>query len=84
MSTQLAYRAAWALWILAGVGLEIAALLNAAEGDTLSANVWWLLDKAEAHPWGVALVGLGNAVIIGLGGWLVIHFVVGRFFRGRI
>lgn len=55
-------RMAWFLWGLVGLVLEIVALLNGREGDTLSALVVYLVPA-----W------FGAAVL----GWLAWHFGVG-------
>ena len=60
------FRIAWVVWALAGIGLEIWALLNKESGDTLTEQVRWIVN----HPW-CWWAGAGLAI------WAAGHFFFG-------
>jgi len=65
-----AYTIGWASWALAGLALEIMALLDKrGSGDTLSEHIWWLLQWPPV--WFVAL---------GLLLWVAVHLLSGGRF----
>lgn len=67
------YVAAWILWILAFLAIELSALFNRRPGDTLSELVWNLF-AIRGKPLGWQLRRL--ALALGLV-WLVAHFLTG-------
>lgn len=65
----------WAFWIVLGIALEVVALIRKAEGDTLSEQVWGMIDalKKGGRLGQLGLVGF-TVGLIGFLGWLVLHF----------
>jgi hypothetical protein len=57
----------WIGWIVAGVGLEMYAIFDQAEGDTLSECVWSLF---TIPGWGKFLTWMTCAFLL----WLAAHF----------
>lgn len=66
------YPAAWAALTAVGVALEVSALLRKREPSTLSANVWWLLGRADRRHRYLGYAARG-AVVAGLT-LLGVHF----------
>jgi len=66
----------WIVLFCLCVGFEVFTVVNKAEGDTLSENVWrlraWLKRSGRAGQVGWVAFVWG---LIGFFGWLVIHFV---------
>lgn len=58
------WKAVWAVWVAAGVALELAAVASRGRGDTLSEFVWWTI----RHPalW---------AILAGFLIWLTLHLL---------
>lgn len=67
------YLAAWILWILMFFAIELPAVFNRQQGDTLSELVWNVF-AIRGKPLGWQLRRL--ALVVGLG-WLVVHFLTG-------
>lgn len=64
---------AWLIWVLAGVALELCALVRPAPGDTLSEQVWRVFSDAT---FGKFAAWMLTAFLF----WLAFHFVS----RGRL
>lgn len=63
----------WVVWIAAGALLEVAALLNKTQGDTLSEHVWSLFQSSTGQFWTFMV----TAFLL----WLVWHFALkGKWF----
>jgi len=77
---------AWIAWLAAFVVIEGKALLNKAEGDTLSEHVWkWFATSKKAHakegtdqPKGS--VRIRRFALLALMAWLSVHFLTGGRF----
>lgn len=67
------YLAAWIFWILMFFAIELPAVFNRQDGDTLSELVWNVF-AIRGKPIGWQLRRL--ALVLGLG-WLVAHFLTG-------
>ena len=72
---KLIFRVLWILWVLSGLGLEAVAIAMQQPGDTLSENVWELLDVMRAAPGGAFMVAAFSMLLIGFFGWVTLHFV---------
>lgn len=66
--TLMVFRWCWRLLLVAGVALEVRALTNSADGDTLSERVWWLVESPLVGPLIRCLLGAFMA-------WLLVHFI---------
>ena len=66
------YPYAWAALIATGAALEARALVRKKGGDTLSEQVWRVLDWGDRnHP---RLTTVGRIFLVGGGVWLGLHF----------
>lgn len=76
--TLMIFRWCWRLLLVLGVSLEVRALTNGIDGDTLSERVWWLVDL----PWVGSLIRCTLAAFMA---WLAVHFVMRGWveWRGR-
>lgn len=64
---------AWAVWVLIGIAIEMAALLNKTKDDTLSENIW----AVYANPtFGKFIAWMFTAFLL----WMCLHFV----YRGKL
>lgn len=69
------WTAAWIVWLLAFLGIEVAALAATRGRETLSAQVWdYLTRPTDRHP---GLVWAARAALIAGMGVLTSHLVVG-------
>jgi len=57
----------WIGWVAAGIGLEMYAIFNRADGDTLSESVWSIL---TIPAWGKFITWMLSAFLL----WLIFHF----------
>lgn len=63
----------WLAWLAFGGAWEIAALINRAEGDTLSEHIWrWFSIRGQGPAWQLRRV----ALLLGMT-WLTVHFLTG-------
>lgn len=54
------FQALWAAIVGVGVAVELVAVFNGAPGDTLSEQIWYILDGSWAV-WGAGVVAAGVA-----------------------
>ena len=66
------YPYAWGAIVGIGVALEAYTLWRNRQGDTLSEQVWGILDWADKHHPRLATVG--RIFLVGGGVWLGLHF----------
>ena len=82
---KLTFRVLWALWVAFGLVLEIVAIaVTRYQGDTLSENVWELLDAMRAAPGGALLVAAFSMLLIGFFGWVSLHFLQRLMRKGQL
>jgi hypothetical protein len=73
---KLVFRVLWILWVLFGLVLEgLAIAVFKGEGDTLSENVWVMLDVMREAPGGAFFVAGFSMLLIGFFGWVTLHFL---------
>ncbi|RLK22621.1 hypothetical protein DER29_0458 [Micromonospora sp. M71_S20] len=70
------YLATWLLWFLYFSVVELRALFNSREGDTLSEHVWQWFAVGGGRPV-TGWVRLRRVVLLGFVVWLGVHFVGG-------
>lgn len=81
MKAKTRYTIGWLLWFAAFLALEVPALANHVDGDTLSEHVWAWFHVLDPHP---GLIFIAGRVLLGLGLlWLLFHFVMGWFTPSR-
>lgn len=83
-SVRVLWAVAWASWIGLGIVMEIVALAMTQPGDTLSENVWELLELARQAPGGAVLVAGMSMLLIGFFGWVTLHFLQRLTSRNRL
>lgn len=66
---------AWVCWVVQGLVLEFLTIAFFGDGDTLSENVWYLLEWMGTQPWSSAGYAFVSMALIGFCGWLPLHFL---------
>ncbi|SCL33075.1 hypothetical protein GA0070616_4628 [Micromonospora nigra] len=79
------WAAAWLVWFACFAVVELAALFNSRDGDTLSEHVWLWFGTARRKPGEpervvTGWVRLRRFVLLAFVGWLSVHFLTGGLF----
>ncbi len=67
------YTTAWLVWIVMFFAIEVPAIFNKQEGDTLSEHIWkWFSVNVKSKGWRIRRIGLMATFC-----WIVVHLFTG-------